>query len=489
MVHPRYGRGEVIRVRHKGFELQVAFERGLTLWVRRDEVQNSVLLPPFAVGDRVRHPVFGEGRVVSITPCTYSGKKTFVIKVHFDEVGLKELLQDVERLDKVKVESTIDADEKFKYRRMIEAFRLGIVPYDCVEDFTYGRDEEIKQISEWLECSGENVMLVIGEYGAGKTHLLHYAIGRAIYNNFAVAWVEMDPNEAPFHKPKRVYNHLIQNFRYYDSQTGQLKRFRDFLKQVLADGAFEDDHLYFKCLVGRDEEIFWEWIEGTESIPKPEEWIENPKGYRVNKYSFLPGLYDYSTAANIYCYLLSGLGWAARTVLGLSGLLLVFDEAESIALSYYSHQAEKGRNFLKSLVRTARDDEALMELPILQSDLDYCRQGAGPITPFLYKIPSGLKLLFAFTSLDWNEIRLRTVDKVSYIEEFDEVPQLFLERLPERSLQNLFEQVYLLYNKAYDFSGKGVDNKVFHQVISRVEQTRLLVKGFVEALDLARLSQ
>ena len=166
--HPQYGRGVVKLTLHKGFELLVAFEDGLTRWVRIDELTETGItqiteppVPPL--------PVF--------------------------------------------------SDERLRFRRMIEAFRLGIVPYDCVEEFTFGRDKETKEIMDWLNSHDEGTFLIVGEYGTGKTHLLHYALGNALQNGFAIAWVEMDPNEAPFHKPKRVYNHLIKNFKYRDMQT------------------------------------------------------------------------------------------------------------------------------------------------------------------------------------------------------------------------------------------------------------------------------
>ncbi len=65
--------------------------------------------------------------------------------------------------------------ERFKSRRMVEAFRLGIVPYDCVSDFIFGRAEEIQILTDWLDQPDSNAMLTVGEYGTGKTHLLHYA--------------------------------------------------------------------------------------------------------------------------------------------------------------------------------------------------------------------------------------------------------------------------------------------------------------------------
>lgn len=124
--HHKYGLGKIIGERYKGLELQVEFENGKRRWIKADEL---IFLP-------VSHP----------SPTTLSNM------------------------------SSQHQSTKFRYRRMIEAFRLGIVPYDCVDDFTFGRDTEISQIRKWL-LSPEGALFVTGEYGSGKTHLMHYIIG------------------------------------------------------------------------------------------------------------------------------------------------------------------------------------------------------------------------------------------------------------------------------------------------------------------------
>lgn len=428
VVHPRYGRGVVLQRRHKGFELLVEFD-GVRRWVRIDELREAELLPPAP-----RFPPAPE------------------------------------------------PDEHFKSRRMIEAFRLGIVPYDCVEDFTFGREQEVKQIAQWLSSQSEQsgTMLVVGEYGSGKTHLLHYALGRALQEGYAVSWVEMDPNEAPFHKPKRVYKQLIQNMRYPLGGTS-VGNFRDFLKRALSLGALKD-HEYFKRIMGHEfDETLWEWIEAREPSIRP--W-----SFYNWTYNSLPGLYDYSTAANIYCYLLSALGWAAREVMSLKGLLLVFDEAETVEMNYYSYQAERSRNFLRALIRTADNEPALQEKP-WNSGLDYCGVGVGPRIPFLYEEVSGLKLLFAFTSLDWNYYYSWTdgyYSKTPYIPEIERIPKSELEPLSEKALRQVFEHICLLYDSAYDYLEEDVTIDAIFNILNQSIQTRLFVKGAVEILDIAR---
>jgi len=422
VIHPKYGPGTVRATRYKGFELQVTFDDGLTRWVQMDELK---------------------------------------------EVGLESTAASV-------VPGPPILDEHFNSRRMIEAFRLGIVPHGCVDEFTFGRDEETQRIVKWLTSSNDDSMLVIGEYGTGKTHLLQYAMSRALQEGFAVAWVEMDPNECPFHKPKRVYSHLVRSFKYRSGHNGQLRGFRSFLREILAHGAFKD-HYYLKHLIGRtSNEDLWDWIEAKESSIRP--WSYDDWGY----YS-LPGLYDYSTAANIYCYLLSAFGWAAREILDLKGLLLVFDEAEIVEVNFYSYQAQRSRNFLRALIRTANGETRLLESP-WKSGIDYCGVGIGPEVPFLYKRPSGLKLLLAFTSLAWNYKYWSPL-----IEELETLPQIDLEPLSDEGLRQIFEHVCLLYDSAYDFLEEDITiDAIFRKVNRQQARTRLFVKGTVESLDLVR---
>ncbi|BBO18321.1 conserved hypothetical protein [Candidatus Brocadia pituitae] len=423
--HFKYGHGVVKQSRYKDFELLVQFQDGLTRWIRFDELEQTSPKPQIA-------------SLATSLP-------------------------------------TPPISEAFKSRRMIEAFRLGIVPYDCVEDFTFGRQDETKELMDWLN-SEENVLLLIGEYGTGKTHLQHHIYWRALQERFAVANVSMDPNEVPFHKPKRVYSHLIQTFRYYSNESKQNKEFRAFLKEVFIRGFFKD-HLYFKYLIDKDtDETLWNWIEALESIIRP---------YTLNNLDYinLPGLYDYSNTVNIYCYLISALGWAAKEVLGLKGLLLIFDEAETIDILFSSPQSARARNFLKALILTTQNDEILFDnsrIVYCQRGIDCCLRGEGSKIPFIYKYPSGLKLLCAFTPIN-------TLDQ---IDELRSNRRIYLESLNDTAFRKAFENICLLYENAYgNLKGILTIEKHFQDVMKHSKYTRSFVKSAVEVLDLIRLNQ
>lgn len=417
--HPKYGQGVVKQTRHKGFDFLAEFADGALRWVRADELDE--------------------------TPSTLP-----VPSLHRPSLQQK--------------------STSHRHRAMIEAFRLGIVPDDCVEDLTFGRQSELSCVRRWLSDQVQSSLLVVGEYGSGKTHILQAVRAVAIKEGFAVAHVELDPNEAPFYKPKRIYHRFAATLQYRALGSEQQRGFRDFMQDVVRARGLRD-HAYFRVFRDLfnpnimpyfDWEPTWNWIEAREPIHKPSEHLA------------YPGLPEYATAANVYCYLLSGLGWAAREVLHLKGLVLIFDEAETVDVHQYNRQIDNSYNFLKALIRTAAGDPAMLRNPE-GTGLHY-RRTSNPI-PFLYRVPSGLKLIFAFTPSDM----------LTQTYEMESLQCIELESLREDSLTELYRQIRQFYNSAYDFRDAGIsDEKVVRLLVSRTEQTRMFVKGAVETLDLLR---
>lgn len=437
--HPIFGEGELLKTRNKGFEALIEFDRNLRLWIRTDELK-----------------IMEEPPLSSQPPVSVPSK---------EEEGIK----------------TIPSISKecFKARRIIEALRLGIVPTDCITEFTFGRDKEISTILDWLhlKSANDNVLFLFGGYGLGKTHLLHYIEEIALRERFASAIVELDHSEVPLFKPKRVFNRVALNFKYLSPKDGELKGFREFIDEVFWEGGFED-HIYFEKINEHlnkfNEKYIWEWIECRESYPRPlyKDFMGRMKEYP--SYSYFPPLYEEQTAANIYCYLLSGLGWAAVNLLGLRGLLVEFDEAESIDIARYYRQLLMGRNLLKALMRVANNDDSLTKKPSLNLGLEYCAKGEASRVPFLYRIPCGLKLIFAFTHT---------------IQEREEAKHIVeLSPLSENAKREIMDCIKSLYERAY---GKTYQLDITQEQLTSIsgrdmEITRYFTKGIVESLDSER---
>jgi len=469
--NPLYGEGQILRSRSFKREFYVQFKNGCKVWLKANQIHRLTEEHiDFQAGERISHRTYGIGRVLKIIPVD----NDFEITVEFDKFGVKRLRQSIASLHKASPAAPIAPptppnNHYFKSRRMIEAFRLGIVPHDLINEFTFGRDAEIAQIEKWLAHDKINTHILVGEYGSGKTHILNYAYWKAIRQGYATAYVEMDPQECPFYQPKKVYAKLIQSLKFQLPHDKQEYGFKNLLQKLLRDGAFHD-HAYFRHLLPDATEKAWEWIEARNILTRPE---ENDGEVDLD----FPPLYNYSNAGNIYCYLLSAIGYGIKKALGLRGLVLIFDEAEAISQTNYVYQAQKADSFLKALIRVASNDEALKRPH--SSGLEYCLKGICGNIPFLYRSPSSIKLLFAFTPL--------TI--VREITQYPDIMSTPLSELSPESKRKLFDCIKLLYKDAYNYETASESQSFYKVLLSKSEKTRAFVKGSVEIFDLMRFHQ
>lgn len=436
VLHPFFGRGEVLGERWNGQELLVHFRIGITVWIpvsrlsieRRRVIKPAIVKGPPKIGD-------------------------------------------------------------YEKREMLEAFKLGIVPHKSVLDFTYGREEEIKNIKNALlraEKEGGGCVILEGEYGAGKTHFLDYIYLYALNMGFAVCRAALDPFDVTPYKPKRVYREFTSSFLYKD---GKKKNFRDFVSKVIKRGILENNRFFF-ALEGVDmDENLWSWIEGETD---PRWWLSKNKKTRR-----LPLLPSFSTAADNYCYILSSLGWALRKT-GKKGLVILMDEAETLFhLWWRTVSVEKGINLLRGLALTAlnrlpdniegkisKDDgidaivEDLGNIRIIHRGIKSC------MTPYIYRKPSGIFLVLAFTptvaSIYRNDI-LELLDRgVGFIS---------LKRLPKSAYNEMFYKFVDIYRASFStvsISEKRVEELKRILLPFSERGVRTFLKATVDALDIIR---
>jgi hypothetical protein len=421
--HKIYGKGEIQKERFKGFELSVKFENDISRWVRRDDI-----------------------RFISETPILTKPKES---------------------------QPPVLPKEQFKARQIIEALRLGIVPHSDVEKFTFGRHNEINQIKSWLSCSNDGTMVITGEYGSGKTHFLECIYSIAFKDNWAVSIVNLDPNELPFHQPKKIYEYIINSFKFKNKDGN----FREFLREIAKSNDYYklDEHQYLNRAIDvirkeTDEEYFWEWIEG-----KP-------------GWHYYLRMRDSSTSANIYCYILSGIGWAVKNILGLNGFLILFDEAESVDSYWHTYyQNNKAQNFLIGFLLMANNDERLLKEVRekkfyehrtykgwwgSETGLQYCGHSQ---LPFLWNNPCYVKTILAFTP------GFSILDK----DPFNRAKELELEHIGnDVILREISEKIVEIYKQAYDYKGNIRISEIFEFIPK--DNIRKFIKGIVEALDLMR---
>jgi len=317
-------------------------------------------------------------------------------------------------------------------------------------------------------------LFVQGEYGSGKSHLLEYVHTTTLKNRWATAFVEIGYEENPFHKPFLIYQQIIKSFSCFIDE--KKLSFQELIKKIVEnkkDAQF-DSHKYFSVLLrelsqslehsdSKMEDKIWEWIEGEYNWHKPH-------------------LYKMGTAANIYCYIINGISWAIHHILGLKGLLIIFDEAEYLEVVDYKYQISKGLDFMNGMINLSNNEKTLLEEKIIypikkgaKTGLTYCGYPRNDALRFAWKFPSQLKLIFAVTPVDIKKSKIN-MQKTEIID---------LQMLTKDDLLIITFNVVQFYKNAYKINlPDGVVGNLFEKL--NRNKTRLFIKNLIESLDIIR---
>lgn len=441
--HKKYGSGSIKAKRYHGFEVLVEFHNGVRKWISTKELE--------------------------------SNEKATVNNISEKEQNLSETKTTLTELSDPNKTIEIPAkDRDLSSRFVIESLRLGGVPQDQVKKFSIGREKELQEVLLWLD-SGKGALQIFGEYGAGKSHFLEILSSFVLESNWACSRIEIDAQETPFHKPKEIYESFVRTFSY--KQNGISLGFEDFIRSIVENkNSIEAKKLREHPYLG---ELLKCWnLEDDKS--ELLDWIKGKGPNRIG----LPKMYEQQTSANVYCNIISGLGWAAKNIVGLNGIIIFFDEAETVDPYWYTkYQFEKARNFLKGIILVSNNDISLF------SDLPEYRQNIGRTTgliysrmtnsmlPFIWKEEANIKILFSFVP----EILESMKGYPEIYTLFDEMGKIEIETLDDNDLQSILQNIREMYKEAYDFSERyDIYPYIPH------DKTRKFVKGTVECLDLMR---
>lgn len=451
--HARYGRGRVEVVRHAGFDVLVAFDSMLRLWIRADDLE----------------PVDRSGRA--------KPRRTALEEA---EAILDQIMGDARKAKAPVLPAVADAlpqtDRRMSsdpalrpLRLALEAFRLGIVPAGAAREWTVGRDEEVRTVFRWLNDPASGSLVVEGAYGSGKSHILEVLRTEALDRNWAVAMVGIDPTDAPAGFPKRVWRHAMRDLRVpVDGQILGLEGVMDLLSAMPVDPVA--DHPVWSVVHGL-------WTERPKLRPSLLAYLlGRPTRRRIRG---LPNLPDHTTAANVYCNLLSALSSWLSESLGLEGLTLLIDEAEMSRTYRYAYEWSRGVNFFNGLAWVADDDDILDGEEVVRRT---CYRGrfSGLVYsgflqwPYLWRIPSRFKVVFAFTP--------------GYTRFFEHVHAENLVRLELPSmgdLMTLFDRLGDAGAKLYGVPAAHPPTRACARALVDAygHSFRMLIKGFLELID------
>ncbi len=119
-------------------------------------------------------------------------------------------------------------DNEFKCRQALEALRNGVPNREAVEILGCNQPDTESGFDEMLQKAGDTVtppestlgMLVAGDFGSGKSHLLSYFEHRALDQGFVCSRVAIS-KETPLYNLGKVFISAIQHARL-SGRTGQL---------------------------------------------------------------------------------------------------------------------------------------------------------------------------------------------------------------------------------------------------------------------------
>ncbi len=419
----------------------------------------------------VAHPIFGEGIIVATR---WDGVESQVkfrsgLCLWLPSKWLKQIAVPEAELDQI------------SSKRLLEAFRLGVVPHQDIENFTFGRAYEISEINQALtnlKNGAGGVCLIEGVYGSGKTHLLEYARHLSLRQGLVTAYCELSTQETPLYRPKRVYRELLYNLRYIKDNNEY--SFRDLLRMVARIEV--TDHCFLTPVLRRLKdiesgdlvhEVFWQWIEGEST----KNYATDPRApFRVRGGQKIPALYDFSTASDFYSYILTGLSFLINKS-ELGGLVIILDEVETITHIWEYVAYSRGLNFLEGLILSALNTEELKQI-----DNRMMHNKVRP-TPYIYREPHILMIL-AMTPVHG----FRGIENIVELIK----DRYYLRKFSKPELEVIFKNLIKVYKCAYpNFHIKLSHQENIYSVAQKKGsgELREFIKFTVEAFDWLRLGQ
>ena len=365
----------------------------------------------------------------------------------------------------------------FSLRRAIERLRDGLFDSIAVDHLTI-EDEEVKQHFfkglQALEQGESETLCICGSYGQGKSHTLTYLHRHALSLGYATSFVQLDLREVSFHQFSVVFRALMEKLslpggeafatawrRWGVKHSLQIldempHRFRMILIAMLCEeaptlktrkkapnGDFSDFSFWLeKAFMGHDLRL-----SHLRTILK----ARNVEGYRKEPLTCRGNL--------LYVQMVQSLGKVLKEM-GYKGLVVFFDEAESIT---------QGR-----VKNRAKSYEIL--------DLFFQNRG------FLYP-------LFACTNDFFDQIKREQYDDEkrpfpkNYAEAWNEVHIVRLQESPSSRWETLQNRLIQLYAEAYsiDISAQRSQIKESLQRVFEKLQTqepRCKLKALVNQLDI-----
>ncbi len=417
------------------------------------------------------------------------------------------------------VEALPEGEEgQFVALRILEAMRTGVVG-ERVELYTIGRSLEMEMVSYDLANLDEGAVRVfLGDYGAGKTHMLECIEAKALSKKCLTARIALNSKDVSPGNPQRVYRALILNLNYpdHDGKYGLLPLFREARRLNLIEGWLrgENFHTYLSPALyyfNRYSENLEAWagesdkqneLNNQEAVVRHMiDWLEGQEARELTDkfnlslqkafpgtpsiYKF-PALKDYRTFGHIYANILSGISYLARQV-GYSGLVLLLDEAEmyNILSSRDRIYADQLFGYYSALALGTQKVRSVQKFP----RGGHPNHRTIPVTynPGSGEYKSGVYCVFAMTMDNGGGL-------VTLKDQLNEDAFIELNPLSNSDYQRLCSVIIDMYRRAYpsficDDKAANYMGQVVYTAMERgaISGSRQLLRCILELLDYSRL--
>ena len=487
--HERYGTGRVVRLLENGSYFVNFFITNANQCCRFDELKylspNGMSMP--VAPPRLRFSRYGRQLWEGRGPCG------------------------IEALPK-------GEEGQFVALRILEAMRTGVVG-ERVELYTIGRGLEMEMVSyDLANISDGAVRVFLGDYGAGKTHMLECIEAKALSKKCLTARVALNSKDVSPGNPQRVYRALILNLNYpdHDGKYGLLPLFREARRLKLIEGwlCSERFHTYLSPALyyfdrysenleawagdpDKQNELniqeavvrhMIDWLEGQEARELTDKFnLSLQKAFpgTPSVYKF-PALKDYRTFGHIYANILSGISYLARQV-GYSGLVLLLDEAEmyNILSSRDRTYADQLFGYYSALALGTQKVRSVQKFP----RGGHLNHRNIPVTynPDGGTYRSGVYCVFAMTMDNGGGL-------VTLKDQLNEDAFIELNPLSNSDYQRLCSVIIDLYRRAYpsfscDDKAANYMGQVVYTAMERgaINGSRQLLRCILELLDYSRL--
>ncbi len=357
-------------------------------------------------------------------------------------------------------------------RVALEGLRVGAVNRAVARSLTHGRDSELRLLEGTIQGNLQgSAQILVGGYGAGKSHLCECLALRLETKGYAVARVELGASHGRAENPKAVLTEIERSLSVMvDGQrlSGALdlgllirairlpRRHFHFEKQCV-----QSAHRRFPGRQRLLDRLAWL----REEIPRL--WSERGSGEIPN---LCPSddVPAQMTAAN---YAVAEANRLAHDLakIGVPGLVILLDEAERSEWAANAYRVERARTLMYGFALGAANKAT--------SGLHHFRNRSHPT--FIPTPPSRLHTVFAFTwpwGMPQELARLLALSPI------------LIQPLTATELEGIRSEVSRLYECAYGHTPKlssGEWERVKRN--SGSEDVRGYVRGLVAAFDAARL--